>query len=78
MPSPSTLADEIADLHADAVEAARVSRLCQVAAGQRLEEIRDGMRMLDWTKWVRSPECPVSPQLVARYLEAADEATQAG
>jgi hypothetical protein len=67
------LAAEVRELHGDALEAARVAQLCQVAAGQRLNEIRDSMRAIDWHKRVRSPYCPLPRALVARYMVAAQE-----
>jgi len=36
-------------------------------------EIRDSLRVVDRTKWVRSESCPLPPGLVARYLRSAEE-----
>lgn len=66
------LAAEVTELHADALEAARVTRLCQVAAGQRLIAIRESMRESDWTKWVRSPACPVPRRTLAALMMVAE------
>jgi len=66
------LAAEIAELHRDAREAARVARLCEVAAGQRLIEIRASMDARAWSRWIAGGACPVLPA-TARALVAAAE-----
>jgi hypothetical protein len=71
-PDLDALAAEVAELHADALHAARVERVCQVAAGQRLLELRDRMGASAWSKWIASGECPVLPA-TARALVAAAE-----
>ena len=75
-PDLDRLVAEVAELHLDALEAARVAELCMQAAGQRLAEIRAGMRAIDWHKWTRSNGCPLPRALVARYMEAAQGATE--
>lgn len=52
-PDPlDALAAEVAELHRDARDAARVARLCELAAGNRLIEIRERMDARAWSRWM--------------------------
>jgi predicted secreted protein len=75
MPAPDLdrLAAEVADLHADALHAARVERVCRVAAGQRLLEIRSSMGADAWSRWIAGGHCPVIAATAAAYVAAAEQ-----
>ena len=67
------LAAEVAELHADALHAARVERVCQVAAGQRLIELRASMGARVFEQWIAGGQCPVLPATAAAYVAAAEQ-----
>jgi urease accessory protein UreF len=79
MPAPALaldlnhLIDEIEELHDDARDAARAGHLCEVAAGQRLLELRASMGASAWSKWIASGECPVLPATATAYVAAAEQ-----
>jgi hypothetical protein len=62
---------EVADLHADALEAARVAQLVGDVIGSHLLELRDGMPVGRWRAWLREESLLRRP-LVERYLHAAE------
>lgn len=75
MPAPDLdrIAAEVAELHQDAREAARVAELCQVAAGARLLELRSAMEPGAWDRWLASGACPVLPATAAAYVAQAEQ-----
>jgi hypothetical protein len=67
---PAATAHEIADLHRDALEAARVAQLVGETIGDRLLELRDGMPVTRWRTRLREESLLPRP-LVERHLHAA-------
>jgi len=72
-PDLDHLIAEIDELHEDACDAARAGHLCEVAAGQRLIEIRASMGASAWSKWIASGECPVLPATATAYVALAEQ-----
>ena len=65
------LSSPLAELHGDATHAALVAKLCAVAAGQRLLELRRDLGPRDWPIWLGG-ECSIPKAIVGHYMKAAD------
>lgn len=71
-PDLDHLAAEIMELNRDALEAARVARLCRRAAGQRLLEIRMSMGARAFETWCAGLGCPVLASTAAAWVALAE------